>query len=107
MRAVDTDFRSGLPSEAEIYSVYNADKNLTVIGIQCNDAFGRSGLFNISLKGQVSEADVIGLIEHFKSKDLLPKDNSGTFSTKNYNMDELRSLGDRIRDEVARYFNNL
>lgn len=107
MRAVDTDFRSGLPSEAEIYSVYNADKNLTVIGIQCNDAFGRSGLFNISLKGQVSEADAIGLIEHLKSKDLFPKDKSGHYSTSGYEMNELKSLGDRIREEVARYFNNL
>lgn len=105
-RSINTDFRQGL-IDASSYSVYNAENNVTVIGIHCNDNFGRSAQFNISVKGQVSEADAKALLDYIESKNLFPKGSNGEYSTSNFKLPQLRHLGDQIREEVANFFNSL
>jgi len=80
---------------------------VTIIGIHCCDSFKRPGYFNISLKGQVSENDAVELIKVLDSKKLLPKNAKGNYSLQDYNARQAMSLGEKIRQETANYFNNL
>ena len=101
VKDLDADIRNAVRDINE-YSVYNAENNITAIGAKTYDNFKRPGVFNILIKGQVSEADAKGLIEHLRSKNLLPRKMNKFTDDR-----EVKVLARKVQEETANYFNNL
>ena len=100
-KPIDTDIHAGLPDGVNEYAVYNSEADITLIGIRSTDYFGRPATFSVQLKGQVSETDAIALINHLKSKNMMPS------NLKGVDLVEVRKMGNKIREEVANFFNTL
>lgn len=102
---VDADLRNGfLTSNANSFVAYNAANDVTSIGIKTNDAYGRPGIFNITIRGQVSENDAVSLLAHLESKNLLPTGKSNSYSMKDVDARYLQSIARRIQEEVVSIF---
>lgn len=100
-KGLDCDIRrflnNAFDSQSSNIPLYNPELDITLINYQLNDAFGRPGLFQIGVKGQVSEADALALTEYLKSKDMLPKGSINQFLEKHY-FSTPQPLASRIQD---------
>lgn len=104
---VDADLRNGfLTSNANSFVAYNAANDVTSIGIKTKDAYGRAGIFNITIRGQVSENEAVSLLAHLESKNLLPTGKSNSYSMKDVDARYLQSIARRIQEEVATFFHD-
>ena len=103
---IDGDLRNilvsaGYPNKS-MFSAYNSDKNITIIGLNgVTDHMHRSGLFNILLHGNVSDVHAQGLMAHLESQGLLPRD-LGAFDSSKKDL-----LVAKVKEETAKYFNSL
>ena len=86
------------------FVAYNAANDVTSIGIKILDAYHRPGIFNITIRGQISENDAVNLLAHLESKNLLPTGKSNSYSMKDVDARYLQSIGRRIQEEVAAFF---
>ena len=112
-KGVNTDVYNMLKKESlieplgrnvDIYSVYDPGKNITSFGLSgTSDAFGRPGLFSITVEGQVSESDVVKIVKHLNEQGLFPD----KFNTKDIPLQELLRRAALIQEEVAKFFRNL
>lgn len=81
-------------------SVYNAEKNMTAFEFSVLDCFRRPGIFSVMVKGQVSEVDAKGLMDHLRSKNLIPRQASDDYR-------DMLLLAGKVKEETMNYFNNL
>ena len=102
---LDTDLRILLlkPADKALENtgcaVYNADNNITVINYGMLDGTRRPGLFQVAVKGQVSEADSEELIKILKDKNLIPK------SAYDLNYAQITQLAKDVQETTAEFFN--
>ena len=102
---LSTHIYNDLPHNIKSFAVYNKQHNVTTIGIKALASDGsRGSLFNISVEGQVSEKDALELMQLLESKNLLPKNKNGSYSLAG--KDNLPSLFNDIKEEVANFFNS-